>query len=104
MGISTGQITSALSTQNRTLSPITSQRCQLIQADCPSSDVGHSHLQLIIETMRHFSSLGRAGATCWSDAVLHDVPQWHDMFRVRSFDLFEGCESFRFTSLSHFQM
>lgn len=51
MGISTGQITSALSTQNRTLSPITSQRCQLIQSDCPSSDVGHSHRQLI--KMRH---------------------------------------------------
>lgn len=43
MGISKGQITSALSTQNRTLSPNARQRCQLIQSECPCSDAGHSH-------------------------------------------------------------
>lgn len=75
MGISTGQITSALSTQNRTLSPITSQRCQLIQSDCPSSDAGHSHRQLITEKMRLLTSEGRAVTTCWSVTILHVAPQ-----------------------------
>lgn len=83
MGISTGQITSALSTQNRTLSPITSQRCQLIQSDCPSSDAGHSHCQLIIEKMREFSSVGQAGAACWSVPALHVAPQLNNMLHVR---------------------
>lgn len=80
MGISTGQITSALSTQNRTLSPITSQRCQLIQSACPSSDADHSHhRQLIIEKMRHFTLVGRAGAACWCVTVLHIASQWSDL-------------------------
>jgi len=75
MGISTGQITSALSTQKRTWSPITSQRCQLIQSDCPSSDAGHSHRQFITEKMRRSTSVGRASAACWCVAVLRVDPR-----------------------------
>lgn len=104
MGISTGQITSALSTQNRTLSPITSQRCQLIQSNCPSSDAGHSHRQLITEKLRHFTSVGSCGTTYWSVTVLHVAPQWSNTLRVRRFDLCQGWESFHLRLLSQFQV
>lgn len=104
MGISTGQITSALSTQNRTLSPITSQRCQLIRSNCPSSHAGHSHRQLITEELRHFTSVGSCGTTYWSVTVLHVAPQWSNTLHVRRFDLCQGWESFHLMLLSQFQV
>lgn len=88
MWISKGQITSTLSTQNRTLSPITSQRCQLIQSDSPSCDADHSHRQLITERMRHFGSVGRASTACWSVTVLRVAPLLICFMREQRFDLF----------------
>lgn len=68
------------------------------------SDVGHSHHQLIIEKMRHFTSVGSYGTALWSAFGLHVALKWRDMLQVRRFDLCQGWESFHLLLCSQCQL
>lgn len=80
MRISTGLITSVLSTRIRTSLPIRSRRYQLTQSAAEAAD--HAHCQL--------GEALSSGATCWFVSALQVAAARSDVLGVRRVDLRQG--------------